>query len=212
MSRAAVPTRTSARPWRSRSLHRAGVILGLSFRGCTKETSEMFAGLDKEQQGENEPPKHRAAARRSKVLPPKLVKRSAPRWGSHSTATLQHRQWLNGAWVPRKNGELEEWEITTAQHHCSEFPTRCFIQCEISISSLPSLNTQSIHEILLVFKIQAYESTNLILSTFILNSRSIAIFIRKNSSLHNIMERRNNELLEKCFNITWSVRNHNDHN
>lgn len=177
----------------------------------------MFAGLDKEQQAGKRASQTQSCSRK-KQSSSKLVKRTRPRWGSHSTSEpLQHRQWLNGAWVPRKkecifNGELEEWEITIAQHHCSEFPTRCFRQCEIAISSLLSLNTQSIHEILLVFKIQAYESTNLILSTFILNPRTIAIFIRKSSSFHNIMERRNNELLEKCFNITWSVRNRNDHN
>lgn len=144
---ASVPTRTSARPGRSRSLHRAGVLLGLTFRGCTKETSEMFAGLDKEQQAGKRASQTQSCSRK-KQSSSKLVKRTRPRWGSHSTSEpLQHRQWLNGAWVPRKkecifNGELEVWEITIAQHHCSEFPTRCFRQCEISISSLLSLNTE----------------------------------------------------------------------
>lgn len=44
-----------------------------------------------------------------------------------------------------------------------------------------SQHVLNIHEILLVFKIQAYECTNLILSTFILNSKAIYNILQKNS-------------------------------
>lgn len=52
------------------------------------------------------------------------------------------------------------------------------VKYQYDLFSQHVLNT---HEILLVFKIRAYERTNLILSTFILNSKAIYNILQKNS-------------------------------
>lgn len=170
-SRATAATRSQCQPWRFREQKTGWVTLNFHL-GSEWETSETSAGQDREARGDMEA---------SACTPPELPagETEAARWSPRSAPEpLQHWRRPSGTWVPVQkqsvpNGESEKSEGRTARPYCYEFQTRYFMQSEISVSTLPFPKTQNIHEIWLAFKMQAYLSTNFILSTFILSSKTI---------------------------------------